>query len=219
MLLASLLSVIAPHDCLCCGAEGALVCASCSAKIPVAHERCYRCHSVSTGGRTCGTCRSSSDLYAVHTLTAYEGLAKDLVWKLKFGRARAAGKEIGRLLPSPVVTGTTVVTHAPTAAMRVRQRGYDQAALIAKAFARQAGLSYTPLLSRLTSLKQVGASRHVRKRQLDGAFRPLHVGRIKGAHIILIDDVITTGATLEAAARVLKKAGARRVEAVVFARA
>lgn len=222
MLLTPLLSLLAPHECLGCGTEGFLICANCKKSLKPAVERCYSCHKSMSGGRTCPSCRRSSSLYSVRAAVRYEGAAKDLIWKLKFGRARAAAAEASRLLGDYTRipdSGTAIITHAPTATNRIRRRGYDQAALIAKAFAQNNGQPYTPLLARLGTHKQVGASRMVRSSQLQEAFRPIHEQRIRGAHIILIDDVVTTGATLQAAAAALREAGAKRVEAIVFAQA
>jgi predicted amidophosphoribosyltransferase len=75
------------------------------------------------------------------------------------------------------------------------------------------------LLTRLGQKQQRGMSRRDRLKQLESAFAPASQGKIRGAHLVLVDDVITTGATLEAAARILKAAGAKRVSAVVFAQA
>jgi ComF family protein len=141
---------------------------------------------------------------------------------LKFGRAKAAAKEMAHMSASHAGgynPERVIVTHVPTAMNRVRQRGYDQAALIAKSFAHIQSLTYATLLARHGKFKQVGASKMTREHQLRQAFRPTRTRRIKGAHIILIDDVVTTGATLQAAAKTLKDAGAKRVEAVVFAQA
>jgi ComF family protein len=222
MLLTPLLSLLAPHECLGCNAEGLLVCGDCSRALPPAVPRCYGCHRADLLFKTCTVCRKQSDLYSVHAAVRYEGIAKDLIWKLKFGRARAAADEIAAILAVKTDFAgpkAVIITHAPTATNRVRQRGYDQAALIAKALARKHKVPYMPLLLRLTKHKQVGATRAMRASQLSDAFRPIHAKHIKDAHIILIDDVVTTGATLQAAAVTLKAAGARRVEAIVFAQA
>jgi ComF family protein len=157
----------------------------------------------------------------VQALTSYRGLSKRLVWRLKFRNARSVGNEIGRLL-APLATEIgrdTVVVHIPTATSRVRRRGYDQAALIAKGLAKHSGLRYRPLLYRLGQHKQVGANSTRRKVQMKQAFRVHRPHLVSGSNIIIVDDVVTTGATLEAATRVLKSAGAKRIEAIVFARA
>lgn len=223
MILTPLLSLLAPHECLGCGAEGLLVCTSCEKSMRPAATRCFSCHKADPDARTCTSCRRQAPVYAVHAAVRYEGIAKDLVWKLKFGRARAAADEIGRMLAErvdfPEVQNRVIITHVPTATNRVRKRGYDQASLIARAFARHHKLPHASLLARADKHKQVGASRATRISQLKDAFRPIHRPSIHGAHILLVDDVVTTGATLQAAAEALRSAGAARVEAIVFAQA
>jgi ComF family protein len=112
-----------------------------------------------------------------------------------------------------------VIVHVPTASSRVRRRGYDQARLLARAISKHTGLPHRPLLTRMGQHHQVGARREQRVTQLASAFRVSNPKPVDGNHIILIDDVLTTGATLEAAARALKAAGAKRVDGLVFAQA
>lgn len=218
-IIEKLVSLIAPHDCLDCGTEGTLVCAWCmpNAFLPLP-DRCYRCNKLSRDSKVCTRCRRSSPLHAVWVCTEYEGLAKRLVHKLKFERAGAAALPIAEAMAEtlPYFTKKTVVTHIPTATSRYRQRGYDQAELIARRFAQLKGLQYIPLLTRQGHSRQVGAKRLLRLSQLEGAFRPRNAYAAAGAEVILIDDIVTTGATIDAAARVLKAAGAKRVSAAIF---
>ena len=220
MILERLFVHVAPHNCIGCEAEGRLLCQACAGLIVRPPARCYRCHRLSPGGKTCQTCRHHSDLYAVHAGAIYDGLAKDLVWRLKLGGAQGAAREMASLLAENSETADNlIVMHVPTATSRVRQRGYDQAQLLARAFSERAGLRYLPCLARLGQHKQVGASRKQRTAQLASAFRVLRPALVQNAHILLVDDVLTTGATLEAASKALKVAGAKRVSAIVFAQA
>jgi ComF family protein len=112
-----------------------------------------------------------------------------------------------------------IIVAVPTATTRVRQRGYDQTKLLARHIAKQARMLWIDCLARSGQAHQVGSGKDERLAQLKSALRVTQERFIRGAHIILIDDVITTGATLETAAEVLKEAGAAHIEAIAFARA
>lgn len=219
-LLDRLIAIIAPHRCVGCGDEGPLLCGACSGALTRLPARCYRCRAVTKLSRTCRPCRATSALYRVTVGTNYETIAKELVWRLKFQGAQAAAGQIAEYLAA-IYAGddhNILIVPVPTSSKRVRQRGYDQAQLLARELADRLGRRYLPCLTRVGQQHQVGASRHQRLTQLTGAFRVKSSG-VTGAHILLVDDVLTTGATLQAAARALKAAGAKRVEAIVFAQA
>jgi predicted amidophosphoribosyltransferase len=257
-----LVSQLAPHDCLGCGAEGHLLCDACAGQLRPAATGCYRCRTAGADFATCLDCRDSSGLWQVRAAVVYERLAKDLVWRLKFAHAQAAARQMAALMRplllahhdstagqpllsvrQPSSAGFLIVP-VPTATTRARQRGYDQARLLARELARSvrrpyadsyaytdrsvyiadgAHIAYSPspiyadVLARQGQAHQVGAAREQRHQQLAGAFRVTKPRRIAGARILLIDDVVTTGATLEAAAVTLRAAGAHHVEALVFA--
>ncbi|HSX08469.1 MAG TPA: phosphoribosyltransferase family protein [Candidatus Saccharimonadales bacterium] len=166
-------------------------------------------------------CAAGQALYSVRARTVYDGTAKALVAKLKFERARAAARDIAYALPEPPAYEghELLIVHVPTATSRIRERGYDQAQLIARRYAKIHAMAYMPALARMGQQRQLGGSGVQRRHQLESAFRVVRPAAIAGKHIILVDDVVTTGATLAAAAAALKAAGARRVEAVTFARA
>lgn len=217
-LLDTLLAAIAPHDCLGCGAEGRLLCGRCTVDMPPALAQCYRCYAPSAGGLTCSDCAAASSLTALRSAVIYQGLAKKLIWRIKASGAQAAAAVMAaRMAPLLERHERTVLVSVPTATSRVRQRGYDQTRLIARQLARQAGLPWLDCLRRSGQAHQVGAGRQQRRQQLQTAFRVSQQRFVRGAHIMLVDDVVTTGATLEAAAHVLLEAGATRIEAVTFA--
>ncbi len=218
-IINSLLSLVAPHECLGCRREGALICSGCLARLTIAPESCYHCRRPMPGGRTCQDCARRSHLTAVQAGTAYEGLAKQLIWLLKFGGAQAAVRPMADCLARLVPAGTPVViVPVPTATSRQRRRGYDQATLLARELSRHCGVMYLPCLRRLGQAHQVGAGRAQRLAQLADAFEVARPLRVRGKHILLIDDVITTGATFEAAAEAMLAAGADSVSALAFAR-
>ena len=177
-------------------------------------SRCFRCRCLTGEYAACRSCRSP--LRHVWVTTEYDGLARQPLHSYKFQRARAAAATLAQNITDtlPYLPSDTVVTYVPTATKRMRVRGYDHAELIAREVAEMKSLPFRRLASRLTQSRQVGASRAVRLKQLDGAF-----GLVDEAprRVLIIDDVVTTGATLEAMAVLLRRAGARDVSAAVFA--
>ncbi|HEY8999522.1 MAG TPA: phosphoribosyltransferase family protein [Candidatus Saccharimonadales bacterium] len=221
-IIEQIIATVAPHYCLGCDTEGTLLCAACASTLPPTPGQCYRCGKLDELGRTCVSCRRNSSLRSVQAVTTYEGTAKGLIARLKFERAQAAAKDVAAAMAARLTFKggeQFLVTYIPTANTRVRRRGYDQAQLIARELAREFGTSRVALLARVGNVRQLGAGREQRRAQLANAFRPLKPYMVQNANVVLIDDVITTGSTLEAAAAILKAAGAKTVHAAVFARA
>lgn len=217
-LLDNLLDVIAPYNCLGCGLEGSLLCQKCKPKAcTVIPSRCYRCKKLSQDFAICSNCRKVSNLKHVWVRTDYNELAKNLVYTMKFRSARDSAEVIADLMASclPTLPDSTIICPIPTAAVRKRQRGFDHANLIAKNIAARKGLQYKDALGRHGNIRQLGSSRQERLKQLEHVF--FTKKDIKNKQILIVDDVVTTGGTIEAAARTLREAGASRVDAVIFA--
>ncbi len=212
--LESFLSRLAPYDCINCGDEGALLCTSC---IPLLGSRltskCIGCYIPTLDFSVCRSCFPKIQIDHVFPAFAYKGAAKNFIHEFKFEGKRGAAKEIANLLELPIgVTKQTIVVHTPTSTRRVRERGYDQAKLLAKAIAARHDLIYIPMLIRISNNRQLGALRRERFKNIEGAYR-VKGSYAKDAHILLVDDVVTTGATLAEAARTLRAAGATCVDA------
>lgn len=226
MLFEPLLTFLTPHECLGCFSEGYLLCVDCSRQLEVPDKRCYKCHKPGQSQATCAMCRLDSPLASVQAATRYMGVGKELVHRLKFGRARSAATEMADIIADRLgldadmaAYGDIVIAHVPTATSRVRGRGYDQSRLIARALAVRSGIPCYRLLLRAGQRKQVGSGKRERRTQMRTAYHAVMGRRIRGAHILLVDDVSTTGATLEAAAEELLRAGAARIDGIVFAKA
>ena len=220
-IIERVIDLYAPHACLGCGVEGVLLCVRCLCAAAKPLPRCYRCHAFSRLGRTCEQC-GTYGLQSVRSALCYEGVAQDAVWQLKFGRARAAADMMAKpmaLVGQSLARDNTLIVPAPTASSRVRSRGYDQAAELAKAVAGRLDLPIANVLWRLGKQRQVGADKLRRRQQMTGAFYVRDASLATGRRIILIDDVITTGSTLESAAQALLAAGAVSVSALTFAQA
>jgi competence protein ComFC len=140
-----------------------------------------------------------------------------MVYQMKFDSSRAMARLIaGKLYDTVPFVDFEVVTYLPSASSRVRNRGYDHAGLIAKTFARRRGLFFERLLVRHGQARQLGASRAERKRQAEATYFAKR--NLNYENVLLIDDVISSGASLEAATKVLRRAGVKNVYAAVFAR-
>ncbi|MEX0749026.1 MAG: phosphoribosyltransferase family protein [Candidatus Saccharimonadales bacterium] len=222
MFFKQILKLIAPHTCRRCGATGELVCRDCLPYLdnPRA-ETCYNCNRLSPSFRTCSRCRKQSQLYRVVVASQYDGLVKELIRYLKYENGIDATTPLARLLATKLVSleqSYDVITWAPTTARSFRRRGYNQAAELARALARLMDLPCIETGYKAGRLRQVGADRKQRLIQVRGSIKLRSTDRVKGLRVLLVDDVVTTGATLNECARLLRAGGAKRVDAVVVAK-
>jgi ComF family protein len=231
-----------PNHCLICeapGLEGLDLCAACADALPWNRCACPRCAlplPVAAvlrpgSGQACGEClRREAALHrrgrvpaldSVHAGLVYAAPLDRLVPRFKFHRDLAAGALLAQLLAetcAPLPRPDALVP-VPLHRARLRQRGYDQALELARPLVRALDLSLRDdLLQRVRfTAPQSELSAAGRRRNLRGAFA-VNAAAPLPAHVALIDDVMTTGATLWAAADALKRAGVQRVDAWVCAR-
>jgi ComF family protein len=203
---------------LCRGAAAGLLCAECAGDLPrLAPGRCPRCALDSPRGEICGRCLSERPHYdATMAALAYEFPADALVHALKFrGELALAGLLAGFLAGQVSDESIDHVVPVPLSAARLRERGYNHAAEIARHVApRKLALSLCER-SRDTP-PQMNLPFAERRRNVRGAFRCTR--KLAGESVAVVDDVMTTGATLDEIAGVLKAAGAARVVNWVVAR-
>lgn len=155
----------------------------------------------------------------------FDGTARELVHRLKYGDRTDLALTLARMMAQAgrdLLPDAELIVPVPLHRTRLWSRRFNQAAALAQIVGRQAGIPHAPLaLARIKrTCQQVGLTRAQRADNLQGAFRvePAMKPQIEGRRILLVDDVLTTGATANAAARALMRAGARAVDVLTFAR-
>ena len=207
---------------LCRGAARGILCPACDADLPrLAGTLCPRCALPSPGSALCGRCLADAPHYdATVAALGYRFPADTLVHALKFRSQLALAPLLGELLLKciPAEGRVDCVLPVPLSRERLRERGYNQAAEIARHVAkeRRARLDLTVAAREKNTLAQADLPWSDRARNVRGAFRCEH--SLDGAAIAVVDDVMTTGATLDELAATLKRAGAARVVNWVVAR-
>ena len=227
-VLEAVIGWVAPPQCINCGREGSALCFGCSTSEIVPYgEQCWGCNALSPGGRTCTKCRAGGSPRFVWITTNYSGAAKKLVKIYKFGHQRAAanvlsGLMLGTLLDfndkSKIAKLNYLVVPIPTATARARQRGFGHGELLARVLSHKIALQSATALGRLGQTRQLGSKRSDRLKQPEGNYFVRQPRIITGRNILLVDDVVTTGATIREVTKVLRAAGARRVDALIFAK-
>jgi ComF family protein len=206
---------------LCRGKAGALLCAPCDADLPrLPAELCPRCALASPGGAVCGRCLTQPPAYdATHAAFAYAFPADALIQALKFRGELALAPLLGNFLAACIpAREADCIVPVPLSSERLRSRGYNQALEIARRVSAATGTRLAPELcerSRDTAT-QMDLPLDERVRNVRGAFHC--PGIVGGATVAVLDDVMTTGATLDEMASTLKRAGAARVVNWVIAR-
>jgi ComF family protein len=222
------LDLLFPPQCALCRRTGSMLCDQCASFLPAADgDRCARCGGAVTHGAVCRPCDTRPPAFELlRSAFVMEEGARDLVHALKYNGMSS----LAETMAAPVVTlireepglaGVDLVVPIPLHRGRQRSRGYNQSALLAKHVSRAAGL---PLA--VTAARRIRATRPLAKSMnaehrrtiVEGAFAADRA-QVERRCVLLIDDVATTGATLDACAKALLEAGAASVRCVTFARA
>jgi ComF family protein len=214
-------------------------CAGCGTIVPEVHSFCAECWKTveflgdggcsccglpleATEQNCCARCLAQPPKIArTRAAVAYDELSRGLAISLKYGRKVAIARTMAHYMaPLIDVAGDPTLVPVPLHRTRIWTRGFNQSALVARELSRRLKIDTAPMalrrVRRTPPLK--GMSPVQRRKTVSGAFRVTDRTNVAGKTIILIDDVLTTGSTADACARVLRRAGAARVELVTWAR-
>jgi ComF family protein len=208
-------------------------CSSCLEQIPwVQAPLCPGCgrpfpNSPDAPNHLCEQClRGEFAFDAAHSALTYTGAIRDRIHQLKFGGQLHWVPALADLLlqtaeAGPLFCQAELIMPVPLHLKRLKQRGFNQSGLIAQALGKRCALPvpWGILVRHRFTQPQTRLGRNERLKNVQGAFSVDGPSLVKGRSILLIDDVFTTGTTLNECARVLKKAGARKVQALTIARA
>jgi ComF family protein len=228
------LNALLPPGCLACGAPvdnaGAL-CGPCWQGLHfLTPPICARCglplQGAEEGDMLCGACLTEPPIYQrARAVLGYDDASRRLVSRFKYHDRTELSHGFASWMAragSELLTECDIIAPVPLHPLRLFMRRFNQAALLALHLGRACGKAVTPGLLRRVRYTppQVGLSPEGRRRNVAHVFRlrPRHAARVKGARIVLVDDVLTTGATVESCARVLVRAGAGAVDVLTLAR-
>jgi ComF family protein len=216
-----------PSQCAVCHAwPSAPVCEACVALFAQPLPRCPRCALSTPGGGVCHACRQSPGPWDAALATVSYGYPwANVVQDFKFHENPAWARSLALLMRSapwvePAIDAADCVLPMPLSRERMQGRGYNQAWLLAKALAPHKAQAHWLLRLRDTPA-QSGLPRRERLSNVAQAFAidPLCQPQLQDKNVVLVDDVMTSGASLRAAAAPLRQAGVRHITALVFARA
>lgn len=218
MIIEKLVSIISQNECLVCNRPGELVCQECwQNQFVMRQPACFMCNALSPNGQTCQLCRRKSCLNGVITNFRMSGYMKELIYQLKYyGHRETAIFLSQHISPNLANLKIDLVTYVPATGKSQRRRGYNQAQILAKEVAKSMNLPLQSTLLRLRHTDQIGLGRSQRFDSVKGNF--LSRGNQIGKNILIIDDVITTGATLNECAKILKASGAKKIWGLAVAK-
>ena len=200
--------------------------------------KCVLCRKLLKSGEIdlCRECRADAPEYAGKKINIrfldsfaavwyYEGNVRRSLLRFKFYNARSYGVSYGRILAMRLQReypdGFDMLTWVPVSRLRKLRRGYDQVELLAKAVGRELGLSPVPTLKKIRNNRPQSRLKDpaARRANVLGAYRLLEGAAVKGQRVLLLDDILATGATAGECARVLLSAGAKEVHCAAVAAA
>ena len=210
------LDLLFPLRCLGCGEEGEIICEMCRRRLlRISPPFCPKCGKPLLREGICGECYRERAFDGMRSALFFAGLIREAVHQFKYQGIKALADPLGDMLTECFLRyaiPADVVVPVPLHPKKLRERGYNQAGLLGRRMARNLGLPFDDrtLIKARETPPQVGLSREERLRNVKGAFA-CRDGALAGRRVVLVDDVITTGATAESCAEALRRGGASSV--------
>ena len=230
-----ILDLLFPPFCIGCGREETYLCQDCASRIEILeYQYCPFCNTpkITPDGKTCPSCRKSKNLSGLYSATSYQDpLVKKMISLFKY---KPFIKELSKPLTSLIIAHFQILGKmpedfnqftlipVPLHKKQLKKRGYNQSAELAKEISLRFKIPIlnNALVKIKQTISQTKLNRTERLKNVRGVFEinPSFSASIKNKKILLVDDVFTTGSTMEECAKTLKKAGAKEVWGVTIAR-
>lgn len=232
-MLNAILDLFFPKTCVGCGKEGNYFCISCRQEITQKDLICPRCRRTSFGGLTHPFCRKWYGLDGLWSFGAFQGSLRRAIQKLKYRFITEQAEILTDLMIDYLVRSQPIfleqiikdrgenwaITYVPLHWQRQNTRGFNQSQLLAQKLANKLGISCVPLLKRTKNTHtQTSYDAQTRRTNIKNAFEIIPNLQAPVTNLLLIDDVWTTGSTLQECCYILKKGGVKKVWAVTIAR-
>jgi ComF family protein len=217
------LDIAFPKKCVVCGKLDTLFCEKCLGRVIfLKTQNCPYCFKITLRGRVCKSCKSKSALTGVYVMAHFEEPLKEVIHKYKYESIKALRGDLADIA-WPYMEDfpkKAILTCVPSSPKRLAWRGYNQSEEIAKILAKNTGIRFYPNLLKRAKYKtpQTQLKRKERFQNVQDAFKADKKIDLEGKQVVIFDDLVTSGATLDACAREIRKMGATRVWGFVLAR-
>jgi ComF family protein len=227
-MLNRILNIFFPENCPICMGKAlehktAPICINCwNSVLPYNGPKCQKCSKplISDVSTICGDCLQDQPAFTnARSFGLYDGVLKKAINLMKYHGIKRLSKPLSELLLQIEIPRGDIIVPVPLFKKRLKQREFNQSALLAKNIAKALGIKLLPdcLVKVRDTVPQVGLNSKERKKNIKKAFDIRSRDPIEGKDIILVDDVFTTGATVKECSRVLKKAGAKDIFVITLA--
>lgn len=225
-VLKTILDFIFPIQCISCKIPGNHLCDKCFSKIPLRDKKqCPICNKEQADNELCQSCQQQTCLDKIIICSDYENeTLQKTIHAFKYSNVKDLDQILGKILINKYQQGNKlpepIIIPTPLHRKRQLERGFNQCKLLAQVFANSFNLTVDNriIFRQRNNAHQADLNKKQREKNIKGCFKIKNKAVIENKNIILIDDVITTGATLNEQAKLLKQAGAKQIWAIVLAK-